>query len=310
MDRLTSMDVFAKVVAGGSFSGAARQARLSPAVVSKHIQALENWLGVRLLNRSTRRVALTEAGEAFHARCTRILAEISDATGAAGELQTTPRGRLRVSAPGFFGVQQITPAIVEYMAGNPGVTVVLDLNDRYVDILGEGYDLAIIVGHLPDSTLTARRLAPIRFVTCASKDYLARRGVPQHPKDLSHHQCLQYTGFHWSTDEWRFVAPDGAPIAVQVPAQFASATAALRAAALQGAGVLQCPTYTVGDDLDAGRLVPILTQYLVPEFSAYAVHAQGQHVPAKLRGFIDLLAARFGPNPSWDRWRQRAAQPA
>ena len=298
MDRLTSMDVFAKVVAGGSFSGAARQARLSPAVVSKHIQALENWLGVRLLNRSTRRLALTEAGEAFHARCMRILAEIDDATGAAGELQTAPRGRLRVSAPGFFGVQKVTPAIVEYMSQNPDVTVVLDLNDRYVDVLGEGYDLAIIIGHLPDSTLTVRRLAPVRFVTCASQEYLARRGVPEHPEDLRRHDCLQYTGFHWSTHEWRFVAPDGTALAIQVPAQFASATAALRAAALLGAGVLQCPIYAVGDDLDAGRLVPILTEYLVPEFSAYAVHAQGQHVPAKLRGFIDLLAARFGQNPS------------
>jgi DNA-binding transcriptional LysR family regulator len=306
MDRLTSMDVFAKVVAGGSFSGAARQARLSPAVVSKHIQALENWLGVRLLNRSTRRVALTEAGEAFHARCMRILAEINDATGAAGELQTTARGRLRVSAPGLFGIQQVTPAIVDYMAGNPEVTVALDLNDRYVDILGEGYDLAVIVGHLPDSTLTARRLAPVRFVTCASPDYLARCGVPQHPEDLRRHACLQYTGFLWTMHEWRFVAPDGVPIVVQVPVQFASATAALRVAVLQGAGVLQCPTYAVGEDLEAGRLVPILTEYLIPEFSAYAVHAQGQHVPAKLRGFIDLLAARLGPNPSWDRWRQRA----
>jgi DNA-binding transcriptional LysR family regulator len=306
MDRLTSMDMFAKVVAGGSFSGAARQARVSPAVVSKHIQSLENWVGVRLLNRSTRRVALTEAGEAFHARCTRILAEINDATGAAGELQTTARGKLRVSAPGFFGAQQVTPAIVDYMAANPDVTVVLDLNDRYVDILGEGYDLAIIVGRLPDSTLTARRLAPVRFVTCASTQYLARRGVPQHPEDLCHHECLQYTGFHWTMGEWRFLAPDGAPIAIQVPAQFASATAALRTAALQGAGVMQCPTYVVGEDINAGRLVPILTEYLVPEFSAYAVHAQGQYVPAKLRGFIDLLATRFGPNPSWDRWRQRA----
>jgi DNA-binding transcriptional LysR family regulator len=293
MDRLTSMDVFAKVVAGGSFSGAARQARLSPAVVSKHIQALESWLGVRLLNGSTRRIALTEAGEAFHARCTRILAEINDATGAAGELQKTARGKLRVISPGFFGARQVTPAIVDYMAGNPDVTVVLDLNDRYVDVLGEGYDLAIIVGHLPDSTLTARRLTPVRFVTCASPDYLARRGVPEHPEELRHHDCLQYTGL----GEWRFVAPDGAPIAIQVPAQFASATSALRTAALLGAGVMQCPTYVVGEDLEAGRLVPILTEYLVPEFSAYAVHAQGQYVPAKLRGLLIFL------RPGSDRTR-------
>jgi len=305
MDRLTSMDVFAKIVASGSFAGAARQAQLSPTVVSKHVQALESWLGVRLLNRSTRRVALTEVGEAFYERCTRILAEVDDATGVAGELQTTLRGRLRVSAPGLFGVEQVTPAIVAFMAEHPDVSVRLDLNDRYVDVLGEGYDLAVIVGHLPDSTLIARRLAPIRFVTCAAPSYLERRGAPLHPSELRHHDCLQYTGFLWTQNEWRFVDASGDSVSTQLAPRFASATSALRVAVLEGAGVLQCPTYAVGDALAAARLVPILTEFPIPELNAYAVHAQGRHHSAKLRGFIDLLVARFGPNPPWDRWQRR-----
>ncbi|AMN39277.1 LysR family transcriptional regulator [Rhodoplanes sp. Z2-YC6860] len=303
MDRLTSMHVFAKIVASGSFAAAARQAQLSPTVVSKHVQALESWLGARLLNRSTRRVALTEAGEAFYERCTRILSEVEDATGAASALQTTLRGRLRVSAPGLFGVEQVTPAAVSFMAKHPDVSVRLDLNDRYVDVLGEGYDLAVIVSHLPDSSLIARRLAPIRFVTCAAPSYLERRGTPQHPSELRFHDCLQYNGFLWPRNEWRFVAANGDPVTTQLSPRFASATLALRIAVLQGAGVLLCPTYAVGADLAAGRLVPILTEFSIPELTAYAVHAQGRHRSAKLGSFIDLLVARFGPNPPWDRWR-------
>ncbi|MGA2998214.1 LysR substrate-binding domain-containing protein [Bradyrhizobium sp.] len=305
MDRLTSMDVFASIVANGSFAGAARQAQVSPTVVSKHVQALENWLGVKLLNRSTRRVALTEAGEAFYERCKRILSDVEDAAGMAGELQTTLRGRLRVSAPGLFGVELVTPAAVVFMAEHPDVSIRLDINDRYVDVLGEGYDLAVIVGQLPDSSLTARRLAPIRFATCAAPSYLARRGIPEHPSELAHHDCLQYTGFLWSQNEWRFVAPSGDPVSIQISPRFASATLALRTAVIQGAGIFQCPTYAVGDDLAAGRLVPILTEYSIPELSAYAVHAQGRHRSAKLGSFIDLLASRFGPNPPWDRWQAK-----
>jgi len=301
MDRLTSMTVFAKIVEKGSFVAAARQARLSPTAVSKHVQALESWLGVRLLNRSTRRIALTEAGEAFYTRCTRILAEIDEASGQAGVLQTTLRGRLRVSAPGSFGIQHVTPAIVDFMATQPAIAIQLDLNDRYVDVLGEGYDLAIIVGHLPDSALTARRLAPVRLVTCAARSYLKRRGTPRRPEELRHHDCLQYTGFLWAANEWHFRGPDGADIAAAVSVRFASSTEALRAAGLRGAGILQCPLYAVNADIKARRLVPLLTNYSVPEFNVYAVHAQSRHPSAKLRAFIDFLARRFGPKPPWER---------
>jgi DNA-binding transcriptional LysR family regulator len=306
MDRLTSMNVFLKIVVSGSFAGAARRAHLSPTVVSKHVQALESWLGVRLLNRSTRRVTLTEAGESFHERCARILSEIDEATGAAGKLQTTLSGRLRISAPSSFGIQQVTPAVVDFMAQNSNVSIRLDLNDRYVDVLGEGYDVAIIVGNLPDSTLTARRLAPVRFVTCAAPSYLERRGTPLHPSDLRNHDCLQYTGFLWTLNEWRFVAASGDPVVTQLAPRFASVTSALQVAVVQGAGILQCPTYSVGEDLAAGRLVPVLTDYSIPELSAYAVHAQGRRPSAKLRSFIDLLYARCGPRPPWDRWQRGA----
>jgi DNA-binding transcriptional LysR family regulator len=159
MDRLTSMDVFASIVANGSFAGAARQAQVSPTVVSKHVQALENWLGVKLLNRSTRRVALTEAGEAFYERCKRILSDVEDAAGMAGELQTTLRGRLRISAPGLFGVELVTPAAVAFMAEHPDVSIRLDINDRYVDILGEGYRDNAADDRVADSYWTAKQAA-------------------------------------------------------------------------------------------------------------------------------------------------------
>jgi len=300
MDRLTSIDVFAKVVANRSFAGAARQANLSSTAVSRHVQGLEDWLGARLLNRSTRRLSLTESGEEFYARCTRILSEIDDARGAAGALQAGLRGRLRISAPGALAIQLVTPAIVEFMTTNPNVSVQLDLNDRHVDVLGEGYDLAIIVGDTPDSALTSRRLAAVRFVTCASPDYLQRKGIPRSPADLRNHDCLQYSGFLWPQKEWRFTARNGDTIVVDISARFVSATAALLKAVLQGAGVLQCPSYAVADELKLGSLVPILTEYQVPELSVYALHAQGQQVSTKLRSFIDLLAARFGPEPARD----------
>jgi len=301
MDRLTSMDVFASIVANGSFAGAARQAQVSPTVVSKHVQALENWLGVKLLNRSTRRVALTEAGEAFYERCKRILSDVEDAAGMAGELQTTLRGRLRVSAPGLFGVELVTPAAVVFMAEHPDVSIRLDINDRYVDVLGEGYDLAVIVGQLPDSSLTARRLAPIRFATCAAPSYLARRGIPEHPSELAHHDCLQYTGFLWSQNEWRFVAPSGDPVSIQISPRFASATLALRTAVIQGAGIFQCPTYAVGDDLAAGRLVDVMPDYRGAPAELYAVFAPGKPVSPRIRLFVDCLAKAFGRIQQGDR---------
>jgi DNA-binding transcriptional LysR family regulator len=295
MDRLTSIEVFAKVVANRSFAGAARQANLSSTAVSRHVQELESWLGARLLNRSTRTLSLTESGEAFHARCTRILSEIDDAKDFAGALQTNLRGRLRVSAPGALGIQHVTPAIVDFMASNPHVSVHLDLNDRHVDVLGEGYDLALIVGDSPDAALTARRLASVHFVTCAAPDYLRRRGAPRTPDDLRNHDCLQYSGFLWPQKAWRFTARNGDAVVVELSPRFVSATAALLKAVLKGAGVLQCPSYAIADELKSGSLVPVLTEYRVPELAVFALHAQGRQVSTKLRNFIDLLASRFGP---------------
>src|SRR6516162_460735 len=214
MDRLTAMEVFVRVVEKGGFTAAAAHLRLSRAMVSKHVQDLEAHLGARLLNRTTRKLSLTEAGRVYYDRSTQLLAELAETEEAVGELQAKPRGRLRVNAPVSFGSLHLAAAIADYMATYPDVAVELTLNDRIVDLVEEGYDLAVRVARLADSSLIARRLAPCRFVVCASPGYLKRHGRPEHPADLAQHNYLCYS-YSAGGDEWRFDGPDGS-IAIQL----------------------------------------------------------------------------------------------
>ena len=197
------MAIFAKVVEGSSFAAAARHFQISPAMVSKHVRATETHLGVRLLNRTTRRVTLTEVGQDYYERCLRILAEIEEAERAAGDLNTTPRGHLKVSASYMFGTSHVAPAITRYLAAYPDVSVELILSDRFVDLIEEGFDVAIRIGHLPNSSLIVRRLATTRMVFCASPSYLDRHGKPQTVGDLSDHNCLSYS-LAKVRNEWPF----------------------------------------------------------------------------------------------------------
>lgn len=301
MDRLTAMEVFVRVVERGSFIAAAEELRLSRAMVSKHVQDLEERLGVRLLNRTTRRIALTEAGRAYFERCAQILADVEEAEDAAGALQSEPRGTLRLNAPMSFGIIHLAPAIADFSAAHPGVAVDVALNDRVVDLIEEGYDLAVRIGRLADSSLIARRLAPCRLVACASPDYLRAHGEPGHPEDLTRHNCLGYS--YWvSRDEWRFEGPDG-PISVCISGNLrANNGDALRVAALHGQGIVLQPTFLVGDDLVSGRLVPLLRQFQLPELGIFAVYPPGRHLAAKVRSFVTFLAARYGEHPAWDAW--------
>src|SRR3982751_3262030 len=193
MDRITGLSVFAKVVESSSFAAAARYFGLSPAMVSKHVVALEERLGARLLNRTTRRVSPTEIGRVFYERATRILADLDDAEQEASALQATPRGLLRVNGPLSFGTRQLAPAIADYLAACPEVEIDVTLNDRVADLVEEGFDLAIRIGRLADSSLIARRIAPCRIVTCAAPAYLAKHGTPAKPADLAAHNCLGYS---------------------------------------------------------------------------------------------------------------------
>jgi DNA-binding transcriptional LysR family regulator len=301
LDRITGMQVFAKVAGLGSLSAAGRALAMSQSMATKHIGAIEERLGARLLHRTTRRVTLTEAGQRYLEACERILAEIDEAEAAAAAEMVEPRGTLRLNVPLSFGFREIAPALADFATLYPLLTVDLGLTDRFVDLVEEGWDLAIRLGTLRDSALIARKLAPARIVLCAAPSYLAKRGVPKTVADLAGHNCLGYTiPSPANAGRWMF-GKDGS-VAVAVSGNLrASNGDALRSAALAGQGLIYQPTFLVADDLRSGRLVALHLD--APDFqfgNVYAVYVPSRHVPAKVRIFIDFLAARWGDDPPWD----------
>src|SRR5215467_5920694 len=238
MDRMASMAAFTKVVGAGSFSAAAREMQVSQALVTKQIKELEGWLGARLLNRTTRRLSLTEVGTTFYERAARILEAVEEARNAAGALQMVPRGRLRINAPVSFGLLDLAPVVTEFLKRFPDVSIELLMNDRLVDLLEGEFDVGVRIGRLRDSSLIARRIAPIRLAVCAAPDYLSRRGTPRTPDDLAQHDCLEYTYFE-SRGEWRLLNPKGGEIVVPVSGGYlANNGDVLRTTALAGGGVI------------------------------------------------------------------------
>ena len=301
MDRMASIATFTKVVGTGSFSAAARQMQVSQALVTKQIQELESWLGARLLNRTTRRLSLTEVGTTFYERAGRILEAVEEAKDAAGALQTVPRGRLRINAPLSFGLLHLAPVLTDFLKRYPDVSVELLVNDRLVDLLEGEFDVGVRIGRLRDSSLIARRIGPIQLAVCAAPEYLARHGEPRTPEDLAKHDCLEYTYFE-SRGEWRLLNPKGDEIVVPVSGRYLANNAdVLRTTAIAGGGVILLPTFIVGDDLRAGRLVRLLPDYPPPEQGLHALYPPGRHLSAKVRSFVDFLVARFGGEPTWDR---------
>jgi len=293
LDRFTGMAVFVKVVDASSFAAAARHFGMSPAMVSKHVQTLEERLGVRLLNRTTRRVSATEVGQNYYERCLRILTDLDEAERAAGDLQTAPRGLLRVTAPVSFGMRHLAPAIADYLIAYPDVAIDLSLDDPYVDLVEERFDLAIRVGQLADSSLMARKLCTVAMVVCASPAYLAAHGAPRTPSDFSDHDCLVYT---YSTQQsmWRFFDRSGTEHLVRISGRFlANNGDALRALAVNSVGIIFTPDFIVDEDVRTGRLVPLLQDYTTLETPVHAVFPHGRYLSAKTRTFIDFIASRF-----------------
>lgn len=293
IDRFITMSVFAKVVEGSSFASAARHFEMSPAMVSKHIQTLEQRLGVRLLNRTTRRVSTTEAGQEYYERSLRILAEIGEADRAASDLQTEPRGRLRVSAPVSFGTRYVAPAISGYLDAYPDVSVDLVLDGRQLDSLAQGFDLAIHFGELADSSLIARRLGSAHMVLCAAPSYLARHGRPETLDELVRSNCLIWPGVA-ARSIWRFTDEQGITQAVQVSGRLrANNGEALRLLALEGQGIALLPDFIVHDDLREGRLIPLIPSCRPADLPIQIVYPHSRFLPAKVRTFIGHLSARF-----------------
>jgi len=304
------MAVFAKVVASGSLSAAARDLGLSTAVVSRRLAALESRLGVRLVNRTTRRLALTDEGAAYHEACARILAEIEDADAAATARRVEPQGVLKVALPASFGHKHIAPLVPPFAARYPKIQLVFSLSDRTVNMIEEGYDLAIRIGELEDSSLAARKLAPNRRVVCASPGYLARCGTPQTPADLQSHNCLTTNDLQMT---WEYKGADGKRGSVRVSGQYACDNwEVLREWALAGLGIALKSTWDVRLQLEGGLLVPVLPGYdFGTDVAIYAVYPHRRYLPAKTRVFIDYLAESFGPEPYWDKPQDapRSARP-
>src|SRR5712672_3094599 len=298
------MRVFAKVVESGSFTGAAARLGISASMVSQHVKELEERLGARLLNRTTRKVSLTETGRAYYERCTRLLADLEETEQSVSDMHAIPRGELRVNAATTFDIVQLAPAIADFTARFPAISVELMLSVRIADLVDEGFDVAVWVGELPDSSLIARQLAPCRMVVCGAPSYFDKHGTPRTPADLTNHNCLTVAGNVLSYYRaWHLTAADGTALNISpIGNMRTNSGAVLIVAALAGHGLACLPTYLVGDALQSGRLVTVLDDYTAPPLALRALYPHNRHLSGKVRAFVDFLASRFGQEPPWDSW--------
>lgn len=298
MTNLGDLEVFVRVIASGSMSTAARDLGLSPAVVSKRIKRLEDKLGTRLLQRTTRQISLTEAGLGFHERVLTVLGGLEEAEAFASGRSSEVNGTLKISASTSFGRMHVAPHLKPFMQAHPDLTINLVLSDEFTDIVGGGFDLAIRIAELNDSSLVARRLAPVRRVLCASPAYLAEHGMPDTLDDLKKHRCLPAHNH----DSWRLEGPNG-PVTLRPEGMLiTNSSEVIREAVIAGLGIALRSTWDVGAELKSGKLVQVLPQYESSRNVALsAVYPSRQFLPAKVRLFIDYLAELYGPVPYWER---------
>lgn len=300
MDTVMAMRAFVAVVQSRGFTRAAEQMQLSPQLVSKYVAQLEDHLGARLLQRTTRKVSLTEAGAVYFERCQQVLADIEDMENALDTMATQVKGVLRLSAPMSFGARHLVQALVGFRDTYPDVEIDLHLNDRRVDLVEEGFDLVLRIGRLKDSALVAKRLAPIRLVHCASPQYLATKGVPSSPEDLLSHQ---YLGYHYmDAATFQGAASPLVKIFPKLKSVFrANNGDVLAQAAIWGQGIALLPTFIVGCELAEQKLQRVLMDYEPPEIGLYAVYAHRRHLSSKVQCFVNYLCDYFAGDPSWDK---------
>ena len=298
MDRLRAIDSFVRVVETGSFARAADRLDVSVSAVSRQVADLEAHLGSRLLNRSTRRLSLTETGRTFHERCVQLLADLEEAEREASEHLAVPRGTLRMTCSVAFGARHIAPAIADYSARYPQVHFDIDLSDRFVDLVDAGLDLAVRIGAVGSQSLIARRIGRSTLVCCASPAYLERVGVPASPDELPRHNCLVFA--YGPREAWAFGSANGDIAEVRVAGNVLATNAEMLASlAVAGAGICYEPDFVVAPDIRAGRLVAILAQWRGPGVDIHAVYPSRRHLSAKVRSFVDYLAARFATRQEW-----------
>ena len=302
MDRIASMQVFVRVAELGSFAAAAKALSLSPTMVAKHVEGIEARLGARLLQRTTRRQSLTEVGRLYLERSRTLLADFEAAEASATELQATPRGLLRVTAPVVLGTHALAPVVASFLAAHPQVRIELALHDRVVDLVEEGFDLGLRSGPLADSGFVARPLAPLRMLLAAAPAYLQRRGMPREPSELSQHDCLGFA--HWvHKDRWRLRGPDSEHTVRVQGSLVVNNGEALRQAALAGAGIVMQSQLLLAPDIASGALVRVLPQFAPPERAAHLLYLRDRRPSPKLQRFVEHVLLHLGPRaePPKDR---------
>jgi len=299
MDRLNSMRHFVEVVRESGFTPAAEKLDLSRAQLSKSVMQLEAHLGTRLLNRTTRRISLTETGKVYFERCLSILDDIDELEASTSEQSKAPKGRLSICAPTSFGILHLQSALTDYLSQFPEVQITLSLSDRFIDVVEEGFDVVVRIAELDDSSLIARKIAPCKRVFCASPEYLKSHSPVQVPQDLAIHHCLTYSN-DLRPDTWTLEGPQGIEsVKVNGPV-CADNGDMLKAAALNHMGITLLPTFIVGEDLKVGNLVQVLKEYCPPDIDIYAVFPSRRFLSAKVRTFVDHLTNCFGEQPYWD----------
>lgn len=307
MDLAYAMKVLVKVVDAGSFARAAEALDTSTAAVSRQIGALETHLGARLLNRTTRRLSMTDAGAEFCERSRVILGEIAEAEAVAGQQSLRPVGLLRITAPLSFGVTQLSRLLPAFRERHPQLRLDVDLTDRVVDLANEGVDVGLRIAQELGDNLIARRIAPVSMVVCAAPLYLKRRGVPRTPAELAQHETLSFS-YLWVGDDWPFTDAHGAQTRVRVqPVVHATNGDLLRELAVAGGGIILQPSFIVGTELARGRLVPLLTDYRTLDLSLFAVYLSRRQLSSKVRVFIDYLVGAIGDEPPWEQWQRSKA---
>jgi len=293
------MNIFVQVVKNESFTAASENMGLSRAQVSKSVMQLEKHLGTRLLNRTTRRISLTETGRIYYDRCIVLLNDIEEMEELAGEQTIIPHGTLTLSAPTSFGILQLKKAIPEYIKRYPQVKISLSLADRFIDVVAEGFDVGIRIAKLDDSSLVARKIAPCKRIFCASPGYLKKNGMPKVPMDLAIHPCLVYSS-DLKPDTWVLHGTEGSQ-SIKVSGPICADNGdILKTAAIAGLGITLLPTFIVGTEINSGQLKQVLPDYCPPEISVYAVYPSRRYLSAKVRTFVDFLSEYFGDNPAWD----------
>lgn len=302
MDKLETIQAFVAVAESGGFTRAAEKLQMSPQLVSKYIGQLEARLGVRLLNRTTRKVSVTEAGQNYLHQALHVLDAVESMDAEVSNLQGSAQGLLRISAPVSFAIQHITPLLCDFRQAYPSVGIDLQLNDRKVDIVDEGFDIALRIGQLKSSSLIAKHIAPIRMVFCASKAYLEQHGEPQTPQDLASHHILRYS---YSEFESQLFGAEWAKASVKksLPVFESNNGDVLAKAAIAGQGIALKPTFIVGEALKSGLLMPILREYEPEPLGLYAVYAHRHYMANKVRSFLDFISDYYGSPPYWDEWK-------